>query len=367
MISDAKWKNEARNFAAAELNESVVTQQRYRGSAMRTAAVFVVIIADLAIIATCPSSASGQGGGVALPSPYAGVKGTKTLKQTSKAGLRSEIGCKGGLQHGRHVVWHKNGTKIYEGEYRNGFQIKTHRSWHPDGKPASVDEYGPPAPPGAQIRQTVWNTAGKLNFYAEWAHDGEPVYQVALDEKGERILELGVPESPPRDLPEFGDLVPEPILKIAKNHVITQVGRTYFGANYRFLESASLYSRSGNNEKQYRVAFEYAPLKKLGDRGIVTAVVYSSGKTVRPYGYVATVRNDEVVEPTVTRAQALRILRRKTTFELKKAFVRIDTPGGLNPKLKTFSWAISIPLKPKNGRTGIVTHFVDAVSGKIIQ
>jgi hypothetical protein len=151
------------------------------------------------------------------------------------------------------------------------------------------------------------------------------------------------------------------------NVVVAQVGKTYFDANYRFSEPASQYGCSANEQKEYRVAFEYSPLKKISDRGIVTAVVYTSGKTVKPYGYVATVREDEVVEPTVTRAQALRILRRKVPFNPKKAFVRMDTPRGLSGKLKTFSWAISIPLKMKNGQSGSMTHFIDASTGKIVQ
>jgi hypothetical protein len=247
---------------------------------MRNARLSLLAFAGcVAAGALCPPSAFSQGGGVALPSPCADVKGTKTLKQTSKAGVRSEIGCKGGLQHGPHLVWHQNGTKIYEGEYRNGFRIKTHRAWHPNGKPASVDEYGPPAPRGACVRQTSWDAAEKLKFYAEWAHDGEPIYQFALDEKGVRVLELGVAKSPPKDLPNFGDLVPKPVLEIASKYVITQVGKTYFNKNYRYLEAASQYGSTANHKKAYRVAFEYAPLKKIGDPGIVTAVVYSSGKT----------------------------------------------------------------------------------------
>jgi hypothetical protein len=327
------------------------------------------LIAAVGILCGAVPSASvvAQSGGVALPSPCANVKGTKTLKQTTKQGLRSEIGCKGGLQHGPYIVWHQNGTKISEGEYRDGFRIKTHRSWHPNGKRASIKEYGPPAPPGAQIRQTSWNVEGKLNFYAEWSPDNEPIYQLALDKNGERILELGVPKTPPKDLPDFGDLIPKPILDIAEKYVIAQVGRSYFARNYKFVEAASQYGQSGAEVKQYGVVFDYAPLRKIGARSFVTTVITSSGKTIKPYGYVADVRKDQVVEPQISRQQALRILRQKVKFDPSKTYVRLVTPYGLAPKVKTFSWSIAVPLKSENDLTGIFTHFVDAVTGEILQ
>ena len=303
--------------------------------------------------------------GVALPDPCDRVKGTQTLKQKTASGGRLEIDCQNGRQHGMHSIWHANGNKQVEGEYKDGWPIGTHRRWHANGQLSSREEIGKR---GATLRQIGWDEKGRYNFYGEWSADGEPLYQVAFNEKGRLVMELGVPKSLPKDFPETGDVVPKEILRKASDYVASQVGRKYFEDNYRFSMQASQRGFSEPGSREYRVAFEYSPLKKIGDRGLVTAVVFESPKLKQTYGYVATVIDDDVIEPRITLKQAMRILSRKVKFNPKRVSVVMVTPGGLLPELKTFTWAIYVPTPPgPSGTRGSVAHFVDASTGEIIR
>lgn len=303
--------------------------------------------------------------GVALPDPCERVKGTQTLKKKTASGGRLEIDCRNGQQHGLHRRWHANGKKQFEGEYKDGWPIGTHRRWHPNGQLSSREEIGKR---GATLRQTAWDEKGHYTFYGEWSADSEPLYQVAFNDQDRLVMQLGVPKSLPKDFPKTGDVIPEDILKKASDYVTAQVGRKYFEKNYRFSMEASQCSFSDPKSQEYRVAFEYSPLKKIGDRGLVTAVVYESPKLKRTYGYVATVKDDTVIEPRVTFKQAMRILSRKVKFDPKKVSVDMVTPGGLHSELATFTWAIYVNTPPgPSGMSGSVAHFVDSVTGKIIR
>jgi len=264
-----------------------------------------------------------------------------------------------------HRLWHANGKKQFEGEYKYGWPVGTHRRWHANGQLSSREEIGKR---GATLRQIGRDKKGHYNFYGEWSSEGEPLYQVAFNEKGRLVMELGAPKNLPKDFPQTGDVIPQKVLKKTSDYVVRQVGRKYFEDNYRFSRQASQRGFSEPDSREYRVAFEFSPLKKIGDRGLVTAVVFESPKLKRTYGYVATVNDDIVVEPRITFKQAMRILSRKVKFDPKKVAVDMVTPGGLHPELSTFTWAIYVNTPPgPSGMSGSVAHFVDSVTGKIIR
>lgn len=346
-------------FSTTELAHS---ELRLHDCIMRNATIKTP--ACLAIFFIYPTVAAAQSG-VALPSPCEQIKGTTTLKQKVPGGGRSEIECRGHLRHGVHRIWNSKGTKVFEGKFKAGFPIETHRRWHSNGQLSSSEEFGKN---GAALRQTGWNEKGQFSFYGEWSADGDPLYQIAFNANGNRVMELGVPKALPEGFPKTGEVTPKIVLDQACDYVKRQVGEDYFLKNYRFRRNASQYSYHGKETHEYRVAFEYSALKRVGDPGIVTVVLLDSPKQKRLYGYVATVKNDSIVEPQVTLTRAFQLLKKQVRFNRKKAAVSIITPGGLYPQLSTFTWAIYVETPPgPDGMPGSKAHLIDTVTGQLIR
>jgi hypothetical protein len=286
-----------------------------------------------------------RGGAPAPPPPWAhaGPKPEK-FTRTVEDGKLQEVWAQNGQAHGPAVVFNKAGAKIREEFYERD------RCW----------------------RRKDWYDDGRWKYYADWDGQGQTTYQVHFGEDGRRTMEAGcpTPDTSP-DVPRFGQDSIAPALRArADAYIVAKVGRDYFAKNYRFLRGHSEFYAETPTCGRYFLRYEYAPLLKIGSDGMVTVELYDGdGAHIDPArrSYVATVEQGRVVEPTITRAQALDLAAARFP-KIPREWMHpvVVTPGWFwGEKLRSFTWAVYVNLQPPGSdHVNNDVVFVDTVTGQ---
>jgi hypothetical protein len=158
------------------------------------------------------------------------------------------------------------------------------------------------------------------------------------------------------------------------------VGSEYFSASYRPVpvESSIVDARHG---RVYYLNYEYLPFRALGESE--SRVTIAVPEKAPPYGYVATLVAGEVLEPRISRSQAIAFalnayfakpvedqltgtlprVSREQAEETAWAELRVPEPS--QPSSRPFWWRVSIPELDQD-RCGVSRVFlVSAIDGTL--
>ena len=166
--------------------------------------------------------------------------------------------------------------------------------------------------------------------------------------------------------------VPEWVRNRAEAYAVDRVGRDYYDKNYELAGYAEQHTAS-TSEFDFRltgyvVTFSYRPLKRLGVEAALPVTV-STDQTKEPVGFIALVDNSgRIIEPSVTREQALSIVETHNVpnFDRAKVHVSFLPPFGSDSESR-WLWRVTVDQSWKDGCSTVIDASVDAISGRFEQ
>ncbi len=227
-----------------------------------------------------------------------------------------------------------------------------------------------------RTERLTWDETGALLWYElfegryewRWGPGSARAYEVRWSSRGYKERERGRPPAslPPEVDAEDGAPGPgEQVLARFAEHLAASVGAEYFKANYTLVpERYELNDQRGiirvgmpdSHSRRIALAYAYRPARRLDPESYV-GLEYEycadcpSGMASGSFrGGVADVRGGGIVEPAVTRKQALVAARKVRAFQNRPSVMLMLRPEG-------WVWRVMCPEE---------TSFVDAVTGRVI-
>ena len=171
-------------------------------------------------------------------------------------------------------------------------------------------------------------------------------------------------------LPTWAQLtsVPLEVRNKADKYIVDQVGENYFKENYSYDDAET--KKSTTNLDDIFVNYKYRPLILLDAPDPIVKVRVSNDMVLEHYSYVVQKEGPNIVEPKISKSQALEILKKNyPDVNFVKAHIALGTPNWMNPSMKGWEWRITVSwLKTADSTCGFnQTYALHANTGKFRQ